>query len=85
MHRSAPAASKPGCSYYVGAANLPHDGGYAAKVLAEQSRLRMVAGGRTVAMNTSADTAAQPTAQKKPAQPPQPPVASPAERVALSS
>ena len=41
-----------GLRYYVGAANLPTDGGYAAKVLAEQSRLRMVAGGRTVAMNT---------------------------------
>lgn len=30
--------------YYVGAANLPSDGGYAAKVLAEYHRLRQVAG-----------------------------------------
>jgi soluble lytic murein transglycosylase-like protein len=54
-----------GLRYYVGAANLPHDGGYAAKVLAEQSRLRMVAGGRTVAMNTTGDVV-QPAVQKKP-------------------
>lgn len=44
-----------GLRYYVGAANLPDDGGYAAKVLAEQSRLRMVAGGRSVASNASDD------------------------------
>lgn len=35
-----------GLRYYVGAANLPEDGGYAAKVLAEHFRLRQVAGGR---------------------------------------
>jgi len=33
--------------YYVGAANLPSDGGYAAKVLAEHQRLRQVAGAST--------------------------------------
>ena len=33
-----------GLRYYVGAANLPDDGGYAAKVLAEHSRLRQVDG-----------------------------------------
>jgi len=32
-----------GLRYYVGAANLPSDGGYAAKVLAEHFRLRQVA------------------------------------------
>lgn len=37
-----------GLKYYVGAANLPHDGGYAAKVLAEQSFLRDVVAGRKV-------------------------------------
>lgn len=37
-----------GLRYYVGAANLPDDGGYAAKVLAEHFRLRQVANGRTV-------------------------------------
>lgn len=40
-----------GLRFYVGAANLPEDGGYANKVLAEQANLRMVAGGRTVAVN----------------------------------
>ena len=33
-----------GLRYYVGAANLPDDGGYATKVLAEHFRLRQVAG-----------------------------------------
>ena len=46
MHRPRAAASKPGLRYYVGAANLGDDGGYAAKVLAEQSILRQIAGGR---------------------------------------
>ena len=41
-----------GLRYYVGAANLPEDGGYAGKVLAEQANLRMVASGRTVAVNS---------------------------------
>lgn len=33
-----------GLKYYVGAANLPSDGGYGAKVLAEYQRIRQVAG-----------------------------------------
>lgn len=33
-----------GLRHYVGAANLPSDGGYAAKVLAEHNRLRQAAG-----------------------------------------
>lgn len=33
-----------GLKYYVGAANLPTDGGYGAKVLAEYQRIRQVAG-----------------------------------------
>ena len=37
-----------GLKYYVGAANLVDDGGYAGKVLAEQSHLRAVAGGKSV-------------------------------------
>jgi len=40
-----------GLRHYVGAANLPHDGGYAGKVLAEQATLRQVAGGKVVAVN----------------------------------
>jgi Transglycosylase SLT domain len=39
-----------GLKFYVGAANLPDDGGYAAKVLGEQSHLKQVAGGRQVAI-----------------------------------
>ena len=37
-----------GLRYYVGAANLPDDGGYAGKVLAEQAHLRSVAAGRAI-------------------------------------
>jgi hypothetical protein len=37
-----------GLRFYVGAANLPDDGGYAGKVLAEQAHLKLVAGGRPV-------------------------------------
>ncbi len=38
-----------GLRYYVGAANLDSDGGYAQKVLAEHSRIRAVATGRVAA------------------------------------
>jgi hypothetical protein len=37
-----------GLRYYVGAANNEDDGGYAAKVLAEHQRLKLVAAGRNV-------------------------------------
>jgi hypothetical protein len=40
-----------GLRHYVGAANLPDDGGYAGKVLAEQAHLKSVAAGRQVAFN----------------------------------
>ncbi len=40
-----------GLRYYVGAANLESDGGYAGKVLSEQTHLRMVAEGKRVAVN----------------------------------
>ncbi len=43
-----------GLRFYVGAANLPDDGGYAGKVLAEQNHLRQVALGKVVAVNTPA-------------------------------
>jgi hypothetical protein len=39
-----------GLRYYVGAANLPNDGGYAGKVLAEQEHLRNVASGKLVSV-----------------------------------
>jgi hypothetical protein len=37
-----------GLKFYVGAANLGDDGGYADKVMAEHARLRLVANGRAV-------------------------------------
>lgn len=41
-----------GLRYYVGAANLNDDGGYAGKVLSEQQSLRQVAGGKAVPAHT---------------------------------
>jgi soluble lytic murein transglycosylase-like protein len=40
-----------GLRFYVGAANVDDDGGYAAKVLAEHQRLQQVAAGRLVPVN----------------------------------
>lgn len=40
-----------GLKHYVGAANMTHDGGYGAKVLAEQAFLRQVAMGKQVPVN----------------------------------
>jgi len=40
-----------GLKYYVGAANMDDDGGYSARVLAEHSRLKLVAAGKPVPMN----------------------------------
>ncbi|MBX3618793.1 MAG: lytic transglycosylase domain-containing protein [Rhizobacter sp.] len=39
-----------GLRYYVGAANLTDDGGYAGKVLAEQDHLRQVAAGKSISV-----------------------------------
>jgi hypothetical protein len=39
-----------GLRHYVGAANLPDDGGYASKVLSEQAHLRQVAAGKNIAI-----------------------------------
>ena len=71
-----------GLRFYVGAANLEHDGGYAAKVLAEQLHLQAVASGRMVAYNVpnvtapSAAAAVEPVALPAPADDAaQPPVA----------
>ena len=46
-----------GLRFYVGAANLPSDGGYASKVMAEHARLRQVALGRTVSTQPPAPQA----------------------------
>ena len=47
-----------GLRYYVGAANLPDDGGYAGKVLAEQQSLRLVMSGKAVPHLNAAGPAA---------------------------
>ncbi len=52
-----------GLRFYVGAANLSDDGGYAMKVLSEQSHLQAVAGGKLIATNASNVTPAAPRAQ----------------------
>ncbi|MBC7992154.1 MAG: lytic transglycosylase domain-containing protein [Rhizobacter sp.] len=39
-----------GLRYYVGAANLTDDGGYAGKVLAEQEHLRQIAAGKVISV-----------------------------------
>jgi hypothetical protein len=49
-----------GLRFYVGAANLPDDGGYAGKVLAEQNHLRMVASGKAVSPTATLITVAPP-------------------------
>jgi len=68
-----------GLRYYVGAANLEDDGGYAGKVLAEQNNLRRVAAGKSVPANvalipvaTSASAAS--TGERAPTQPAAAPV-----------
>ena len=42
-----------GLRFYVGAANLDDDGGYAAKVLAEHNRLKQVSAGRVVQLGAT--------------------------------
>jgi Transglycosylase SLT domain len=49
-----------GLKFYVGAANLEDDGGYAAKVMAEHGRLQSVAAGRQVPLTTPQAPAVQP-------------------------
>lgn len=56
-----------GLRYYVGAANLPDDGGYTAKVMAEHSRLRQVANGRSAPVMLSTQAPAATPAQAVPA------------------
>jgi hypothetical protein len=58
-----------GWRFYVGAANLPDDGGYAAKVLGEQGHLKLVAAGRTVPITVpqALPGAAAPAARTAPA------------------
>lgn len=62
-----------GLRYYVGAANLPDDGGYASKVLFEQDQLKAVAAGRPTMSRSQRETA------------PLPEPAASAEQVALAA
>lgn len=55
-----------GLRYYVGAANLEDDGGYAGKVLAEQNHLKQVAGGRSVPVNAAIVVVSAPAAASSP-------------------
>ncbi|MCD2164040.1 lytic transglycosylase domain-containing protein [Comamonas koreensis] len=50
-----------GLKYYVGAANLPTDGGYAAKVMAEHFRIKQVAEGRSSTPKAPVAPAAKPS------------------------
>lgn len=52
-----------GLKFYVGAANLTDDGGYAAKVLAEQTHLRQIVAGRNVAITAALPVQALPVVQ----------------------
>lgn len=76
-----------GLRYYVGAANLADDGGYAAKVMAEHFRLRQVAGGRPMPTNPPPTLSTQAPALIVPAVAPRttPPVVAVADKVALLS
>jgi hypothetical protein len=57
-----------GLKFYVGAANLEDDGGYAAKVMAEHSRLQQVAAGRSVpTINPPAGVPVKAPSAEKPA------------------
>ena len=66
-----------GLRFYVGAANLTDDGGYAGKVLGEQSMLRLVASGKSVSPQrpilTIAPPAPKPEAAAEATTKPEPP------------
>ncbi len=74
-----------GLRYYVGAANLPDDGGYAAKVLAEHFRLRQVAGGRAMPTNPPPTLSTQAPVQVVPVVTPPPAPSAAADKVAILS
>jgi len=71
-----------GLKYYVGAANLPDDGGYAGKVMAEHARLQQVIAGRAP---STAPTPPGMRAQPMPVVAPAKPEGSSPQNVALAS
>jgi hypothetical protein len=74
-----------GLKFYVGAANLPDDGGYASKVLAEHARLQQVVGGRTPPTTTPTPTPPGMRAQPLPVVAPAKPAEANTQSVALLS
>lgn len=66
-----------GLKFYVGAANIEDDGGYAAKVMAEHDRLKRVSAGRSVSLALPAQSH-PPKATPSPALPTLPPQIVPA-------
>jgi hypothetical protein len=54
-----------GLKYYVGAALLENDAGYAGRVMAEQGHMRAVADGRSVPLNASNTAASLPAVQRR--------------------
>lgn len=73
-----------GLRYYVGAAKLPHDGGYSAKVMAEHLRLRKVAAGQAVpTYNPPLQATAVPAVVPERKQAPAPQVVGESQDVAL--
>lgn len=72
-----------GLRYYVGAANLPDDSGYAAKVMSEHLRLRQVADGRAQPRSPAPTLSTQAPVQMVPVVDPQRPVEPSADKVAL--
>jgi len=71
-----------GLKFYVGAANLPDDGGYAGKVLAEHVRLQQVIAGRAPSTNPTPPAM---RAQPMPVVAPAKPEANSPQNVALAS
>lgn len=55
-----------GLRFYVGAGNQAEDGGYASKVLSEQSALRLVASGKRAPLRSTASTTAAPATKPTP-------------------
>jgi Transglycosylase SLT domain len=72
-----------GLRFYVGAANLADDGGYAVKVLSEQNALRLVASGKSVPTRTAPTAAATPAPAKPDASPAAAQAAQAPEQVAM--
>lgn len=71
-----------GLRFYVGAALLEGDGGYAAKVMAEQAHMRNVADGRSVPVNASNSP---PATREAASEPPGLPAAQPVPAAAPAS